>query len=189
MNKVTVEWFWLIFSLLSKRHGRDLHHRTRLDGSHTLMTIVAAEWIYLVFRLYYVLSKSDLYHRTWLEGFHALMNKVALWVILTCISLITNHEWPGLAPSDSPRWLPPIDDHHQHWVILSRISYIIQQTWPGSAPSMVPSTDDRRHGWIYFDYITSYPNLGLAAKALMLWWTKSRLSDFDFHPLITTTNI
>ena len=78
MNKVTTEWVWLVFLLLSNRYGRDLHHRTYLDVFHPLMTIITVEWLYLVFRLYYVTSWSDLHLLACIEGVHALMNKVTV---------------------------------------------------------------------------------------------------------------
>ena len=62
--------------------------------------------------------KSDLHHRAWLEGCCRSDEQSHGWEILTCISLITHHAWPGLAPSDSSRWLSLIDDHRHGWVIL-----------------------------------------------------------------------
>ena len=49
------------------------------------------------------------------------------WVIMirTCISLIIQQIWPGTAPPDSPRLLPPID-HCHGWVILSFIPLILR---------------------------------------------------------------
>ena len=104
-------------------------------------------------------------HRACLDGVHALMNKVmAEWFWLVFRFLSNRSIWPGLAHRDSLWWLPPIDDHRQGWVILPHIPLLLRHILLG-----LVSSD--------------------TTKAFTLWWTKSRLSDFDSYFTYYPTNM
>ena len=51
VNKIMDEWLWLVFHLLPNRYGRDLRHRTHLDGFHILIIIVTVE-VFSIFTSY-----------------------------------------------------------------------------------------------------------------------------------------
>ena len=77
-------------------------------------------------------------------------------VILTHILLIIQSIWPQ--PSDSPHWLPPIDENHHGCMILPRISLLLLHILLGLVLSDLPRrrscSDKQSHGWVILTHIS-----------------------------------
>ena len=97
MNKVTIEWFWLVCHLLSNRYCRDLYHRTHLDGFHPF-PIITVEWLP---RISLILRHTS---RTCIV--RLAPKAFTLWwrVILTRISLMAGTYTIGLTSMASIHW-------------------------------------------------------------------------------------